>query len=118
MVMTTAATMAASANTDAVRNMNTRSAITRSANTGVIEETKITVDEDTKMIIDLTSKTLFAFLNECTPYGKFVTPALETLLGSFIGTPEDPTQKKLDEINGKLDKLFDKIDEAESSLKC
>ena len=117
MVMTTAATIGASANTDAVVNMNTRSAISRSASTSFTEDTKITVDEDTKMIVDLTSKTLFTFINECTPYGKFVTPALETLLGSFIGTPEDPTQKKLDEINDKLDKLFDKVDEAENSLK-
>ena len=117
MVMTTAATIGASANTDDVIKMNTRSAISRSASTSFTEDTKITVDEDTKMIVDLTSKTLFTFINECTPYGKFVTPALETLLGSFIGTPEDPTQKKLDEINDKLDKLFDKVDEAENSLK-
>lgn len=117
MVMTTAATIGASANTDAVVNMNTRTAISRSASTSFTEDTKITVDEDTKMIVDLTSKTLFTFINECTPYGKFVTPALETLLGSFIDTPEDPTQKKLDEINDKLDRLFDKVDEAESSLK-
>lgn len=117
MAMTTMATIGASANTDEVIKMNTRSAIARSASTSFTDDTKITVDEDTKMIVDLTSKTLFTFINECTPYGKFVTPALETLLGSFIGTPEDPTQKKLDEINDKLDKLFDKVDEAESSLK-
>ncbi|SDB60083.1 hypothetical protein SAMN02910317_03189, partial [Ruminococcaceae bacterium FB2012] len=117
MAMTTMATIGASANTDDVIKMNTRSAITRSASTSFTDDTKITVDDDTKMIVDLTSKTLFTFLNECTPYGKFVTPVLETLLGSLIDTPEDPTQKKLDEINDKLDKLFDKVDEAESSLK-
>jgi len=117
MAMTTMASIGASANTDEVIKMNVRSAIARSASRSAIDDTKITVDEDTKLIVDLTSKTLFTFLNECTPYGKFVTPALETLLGSFIDTPEDPTQKKLDEINDKLDKLFDKVDEAESSLK-
>ena len=117
MAMTTMATIGASANTDEVIKMNTRSAIARSASTSFTDDTKITVDEDTKLIVDLTSKTLFTFLNECTPYGKFVTPVLETLLGSLIDTPEDPTQKKLDEINDKLDKLFDKVDEAESSLK-
>ena len=117
MAMTTMATIGASANTDDVIKMNTRSAIARSASTSFTEDTKITVDDDTKMIVDLTSKTLFTILNECTPYGKFVTPVLETLLGSLIDTPEDPTQKKLDEINDKLDKLFDKVDEAENSLK-
>ena len=114
MVMTTAATIAASASTDTVKNMNVRSA---AASTGFTDDTKVTVNKDQKMIIDMTSKTLFTVLNECTPYGKFVTPVLETFLGSIIDTPEDPTQQKLDDINAKLDKLFDKIDESEKSLK-
>jgi ferric-dicitrate binding protein FerR (iron transport regulator) len=76
MAMTTMATIGASASTDDVIKMNTRSAVARSASTSFTEDTKITVDEDTKMIVDLTSKTLFTIINECTPYGKFVTPAL------------------------------------------
>ena len=50
MAMTTMATIGASANTDEVIKMNTRSAIARSASTSFTEDTKITVDDDTRDI--------------------------------------------------------------------
>lgn len=88
-----------------------------SAGTTITDDLKITMDSDLMAVTKLTSSTIFKVLEECTPYGKFFTPALGVLLDTFLGTPEDPTQQKLDEINDKLDKLFDKIDAAEKSMK-
>ena len=81
-----------------------------------VDGNKVIMDERLHAVTEMTAKTIFTVLNECTPYGKFVTPALETLLGSLIGTPEDPTQQKLDEINDKIDQIFTKLDTVQSSL--
>ena len=119
MVMTTAATIGASANTDAVVNMNTRTAMCTAADAGEkpirYENGKIILDDDMNKVKDITAKTIFAILDE-VPGAKFFTPALEGLLDSYVGTV-DQTQLKLDEINSKLDTLFEKIDKMEQSIK-
>ena len=107
MMMSTAATIAASAdNTHAVVNMNTSSAMAASGNSFAVVE----LDDDLLKVKDITSGTLFKILEETTEYGKFFTPALSGILDLFIGGQPDPTQEKLDQINDKIDKLFDRID--------
>ena len=113
MMMSTAATIAASAdNTQAVVNMNTSTAITMAERSGAIVE----VDDDLLKVKDVTSGTLFKILEETTEYGKFFTPALSGILDMFIGGQSDPTQEKLDQINDKIDKLFDRIDKLQNDL--
>ena len=113
MMMSTAATIAASAdNTQAVVNMNTSSAMAASGNSFAVVE----LDDDLLKVKDITSGTLFKVLEECTEYGKFFTPALSGILDMFIGGQPDPTQEKLDQINDKIDKLFDRIDKLQNDL--
>ena len=113
MMMSTAATIAASAdNTQAVVNMNTSSAMAASGNSFAVVE----LDDDLLKVKDITSGTLFKVLEECTEYGKFFTPALSGILDLFIGGQSDPTQEKLDQINDKIDKLFDRIDKLQNDL--
>ena len=113
MMMSTAATIAASAdNTQAVVNMNTSSAMAASGNSFAVVE----LDNDLLKVKDVTSKTLFKVLEEFTEYGKFFTPALSGILDMFIGGQPDPTQEKLDQINDKIDKLFDRIDKMQNEL--
>ena len=113
MMMSTAATIAASAdNTQAVVNMNTSSAMAASGNSFAVVE----LDNDLLKVKDVTSKTLFKVLEEFTEYGKFFTPALSGILDLFIGAKPDPTQEKLDKINEKIDKLFDRIDKMQNEL--
>ena len=83
----------------------------------ITDSLKVSMDKDLLTAVNITSGIIFKVLEECTPWGKFVTPALNVILGSVIGTPEDPTQQKLDEINDKLDKLFEKIDASEAAIK-
>ena len=85
------------------------------ASAAYVEDGKIILDEDENMVKDITAKTIFKVLEE-VPYCKFVVPALEELLGTYVGTV-DPTQQKLDEINTKLSTLFEKIDKMEQSIK-
>ena len=80
-----------------------------------IEDGKIILDDDLNTMKDVTAKTIFKILED-VPYCKFVVPALEGLLDTYVGT-EDPTQQKLDEINGKLSTLFEKLDKMEQSIK-
>lgn len=84
----------------------------------ITDNLKITMDKDLRTAVNITSGIIFKVLEECTPWGKFVTPALNGILGAVIGAPEDPTQQKLDAINDKLDRLFDKIDASEASIKA
>ena len=113
MMMSTAATIAASAdNTQAVINMNTSSAMAASGNSFAVVE----LDDDLLKVKDVTSGTLFKILEETTEYGKFFTPALSGILDLFIGGQPDPTQEKLDQINDKIDKLFDRIDKLQNDL--
>lgn len=113
MMMSTAATIAASAdNTQAVVNMNTSSAMAASGNSFAVVE----LDDDLLKVKDITSGTLFKVLEECTELGKFFTPALSGILDMFIGAKPDPTQEKLDKINEKIDKLFDRIDKLQNDL--
>ena len=113
MMMSTAATIAASAdNTQAVVNMNTSSAMAASGNSFAVVE----LDDDLLKVKDITSGTLFKVLEECTELGKFFTPALSGILDMFIGAKPDPTQEKLDKINEKIDKLFDRIDKMQNEL--
>ena len=113
MMMSTAATIAASAdNTQAVVNMNTSSAMAASGNSFAVVE----LDDDLLKVKDVTSGTLFKILEETTEYGKFFTPALSGILDMFIGGQSDPTQEKLDQINDKIDKLFDRIDKLQNDL--
>ena len=71
------------------------------ASAAYVEDGKIILDEDENMVKDITAKTIFKVLEE-VPYCKFVVPALEELLDTYVGTV-DPPQQKLDEINDKLD---------------
>ena len=113
MMMSTAATIAASAaDTHAVVNMNTSSAMAASGNSFAVVE----LDDDLLKVKDVTSGTLFKILEETTEYGKFFTPALSGILDLFIGGQPDPTQEKLDQINDKIDKLFDRIDKLQNDL--
>ena len=113
MMMSTAATFAASAaDTKAVVNMNTSSAMAASGNSFTVVE----LDNDLLKVKDVTSATLFKVFEEFTEYGKFFTPALSGILDLFIGAKPDPTQEKLDKINEKIDKLFDRIDKMQNEL--
>jgi hypothetical protein len=113
MMMSTAATFAASAaDTKAVVNMNTSSAMAASGNSFAVVE----LDNDLLKVKDVTSATLFKVFEEFTEYGKFFTPALSGILDMFIGGQPDPTQEKLDKINDKIDKLFDRIDKMQNEL--
>ena len=113
MMMSTAATIAASAaDTKAVVNMNTNTAITTAENYG----SYVKVDRELLTVKNVTSKTIFKVLEECTELGKFFTPALSSILDLFIGAKPDPTQEKLDKINDKIDKLFDRIDKMQNEL--
>ena len=113
MMMSTAATFAASAaDTQAVVNMNTSSAMAASGNSFAVVE----LDNDLLKVKDVTSATLFKVFEEFTEYGKFFTPALSGILDMFIGGQPDPTQEKLDQINDKIDKLFDRIDKLQDEL--
>ena len=113
MMMSTAATFAASAaDTQAVVNMNTSSAMAASGNSFTVVE----LDNDLLKVKDVTSATLFKVFEEFTEYGKFFTPALSGILDLFIGAKPDPTQEKLDKINEKIDKLFDRIDKMQNEL--
>ncbi len=113
MMMSTAATFAASAaDTQAVVNMNTNTAITTAENYG----SYVKVDRELLTVKNVTSKTIFKVLEECTELGKFFTPALSSILDLFIGAKPDPTQEKLDKINEKIDKLFDRIDKMQNEL--
>ena len=75
---------------------------------------KIILNDDMNTVKDMSVKTILKVLDD-VPYCKYITPALETLIDSFIVT-EDPTQQKLDEINGKIDCLFEKIDKMQTAI--
>ena len=97
--------------------MGTASAATLESGTSFSQDMKVTMDDDLKMMTDISTSTIFVVLNQCTPYGKFVTPALNVMLGNLIGKEKDPTQAKLDEINGKLDKIYTQIKDSENAVK-
>ena len=119
MAMTTMASIGASADTDAVVNMNTRTAMCSAAGGAEksvrIENGRIILDDDMNKVKDISAKTIFAIL-DAVPGSKYFTPELEDLLDSYVGTA-DQTQLKLDEINGKLGILFEKIDKMDQPIK-
>ena len=113
MMMSTAASFTAYAdNTQAVVNMNTSTAVTTAANSGSV----FTLDDDLLKVKDVSVSTIFKVIESNTEYGKFFTPALGAVVDLVFGGQPDPTQQKLDEINGKIDKLFDRIDKLQSEL--
>ena len=91
---------------------------TVSAGTTITDDYSIKLDSDLNAVKELTSSTIFKVLEECTGWGKFVTPALGGLLDAFIEKPEERIEKKLTEISDKVDKIFDKIDASEASIKA
>ena len=119
MSLTSASAATPSANTDAVVYMDTKSAMVTAANNEEkpirIENGKIILDNDMNKVKDITAKTIFAIISEI-PGGKFFTPTLMGVLDSYVGTV-DKTQLKLDEINGKLNILFEKMDKMEQTIK-
>lgn len=90
---------------------------TVSAGTTITNDNCVKLDKDLTTAKKITSSLLFKALDECTPWGKFVTPALGGLLDAFV-VNYDPTTEKLNEISDKIDKLSAKLDAAESSLKA
>lgn len=88
-----------------------------SLNTNITNEYKVQLDKDLSTAKKMTSSVLFKVIDECTSWGKFFTPALSGLLDAFV-VNDDPTLAKVNEISDKIDKLFDKIDAAETSLKA
>ena len=113
MMMSTAATFAASAaDTQAVVNMNTSTAVTQAEKDGAIFK----LDDDLLKFKDVSAQTIFNALEKFTTYGKLFTPALSAVVDLVFGAQPDPTQQKLDEINDKIDKLFERIDKVQNEL--
>ena len=113
MMMSTAATFAASAaDTQAVVNMNTSTAVTQAEKDGAIFK----LDDNLLKFKDVSAQTIFNALEEFTTYGKLFTPALGAVVDLVFGAQPDPTQQKLDEINDKIDKLFERIDKVQNEL--
>lgn len=94
----------------------TASAVEIDTGLNITETVQTNLDDDLKTALEITSGIIFKALEEVKPYGMFVGPAFEPLIGMFFDGPIDPTQDKLDDINGKLDKVFDRIDELQSTI--
>lgn len=90
---------------------------TVSAGTTITNDNCVKLDKDLTTAKKVTSSLLFKALDECTPWGKFVTPVMGSLIDAFA-VNYDPTVQKLDDISDKLDKLSAKLDAAETSLKA
>ncbi|MBP3267006.1 MAG: hypothetical protein J6M07_01605, partial [Ruminococcus sp.] len=94
MVMTTAASFAASAD-----ELPSASA----SNT-------VTVDQ----VIDLGVDTLFTGIEELVPGGKFLVPFLKPIANDLLGKGKEIS---LDDINAKIDDMFKKLDDLNDSLR-
>lgn len=113
MMMSTAATIAASAaDTNTVVKMNTTAA---TAQANVLDPT-FNLNSDLLKTKNVTTATIFKVLEGTTKYGKYFTPALSFVTDLVFGPKKDPTQQKLDDINDKIDKLFDRIDELQDEI--
>ena len=88
------------------------------------DETVLNTSDDMKLTLSnyltsaekISSETLTKVLEECTSYGKFFAPAVSGILDMLIGGETDPTTQQLNDINDKIDKLFDKINESENTI--
>ena len=89
-----------------------------SAGTTVTNDNKVSMDRDLLQVKNITSSTLLKVLEGATKYGKYVSPVLGGLLDAFIEKPEERIEKKLTELSDKVDKVFDKIDASEASIKA
>ena len=120
MAMTTMASIGASAATDVDAVVHMNSNVTMNIEAEGEEKPvqykngKFILNDDMNLVKDIGAKTIFKILDDI-PYTKYLTPALECLLDSFVGT-EDPTMQQLDEINGKIDCLFNRIDKMQTSI--
>lgn len=88
-----------------------------STDTSITETQKISMSKDAETITKMVSGTLLKVLDS-TEYGKFLTPALQSLLDAFIEQTDERVEKKVDELNEKVDKLFNKVAESEASIKA
>ena len=89
-----------------------------SAGTKITDDIKVSLDRDLKYATKISSKTILKVLESVTAYGKYFTPALGGLLDAFIEKPEERIEQKLTEINDKIDKVFEKLDASEASIKA
>ena len=101
MLMTTAASVAASAdNTQAVNSMST---------TQVLQQKK-----DINKLEELGIDTLLGALQDFVPGGFTISPMIKMFANSLLGESNELT---LDDVNVKLDDLFSKIDKLNDDLR-
>lgn len=89
-----------------------------SAGTHITNENMVKLDRDLVHAKNITSATLLKILDAATKHGKYFAPALGGLLDAFIEKADERTEKKVNEISEKVDKIFNKIEESESSIKA
>lgn len=89
-----------------------------SAGTSVTDGLKVSLDRDLKYATNISSATILKVLDGATKYGKYFAPALGGLLDAFIEKPEERIEKKLTEISDKVDKIFEKVEASEASIKA
>ncbi len=87
------------------------------AGTTFTNDNKVSLDRDLVQVKNITSSTLLKVLEGATKYGKYLSPFLGGVLDAFIEKPEERIEKKLTELSDKVDKIFDKIDASEASIK-
>lgn len=83
----------------------------------ITEKMKITLDKDLLTAQKMSTATILKIIEGFTKNGKYVCPALGILADALIQGQGDKTQEKLDEINDKIDRLFEAIKDSEKSIK-
>lgn len=87
------------------------------AGTTITNDNKLSFDRDLLQVKNITSSTLLKVLEGVTKHGKYACPLINGMLDAFIEKPEERIEKKLTELSSKVDKIFDKLDASEASIK-
>ena len=88
-----------------------------SAGTTITNDNKLSFDRDLLQVKNISSSTLLKVLEGVTKHGKYACPFISGMLDAFIEKPEERIEKKLTELSDKVDKIFDKLDASEASIK-
>ena len=88
-----------------------------SAGTHITNDRKLSLDRDMNYAVKITSSTLMKVL-EGTKYGKVLAPLLGGVLDAFIEKSEERIEKKVTELSDKVDRIFEKLDASEASIKA
>ena len=87
------------------------------AGTTITNDNKMSFDRDLLQVKNISSSTLLKVLEGATKYGKYACPFISGMLDAFNEKPEERIEKKLTELSDKVDKIFDKLDASEASIK-